>query len=426
MIAQLLRILRESIKAVPAMRYALAVAGILAVVAMVGTFQLSPQTAVFGAVITLVLMVAMVIFARLTTTAPRHFILPVQLMTWAFLIVTVATAFLLFTSAFFQWPRGLRDLLDAKPVAPAVRKEAAEVKNLVSAARQQRTGRDYAGAWQTIGRALAAAPESAAAREEQLEIAMVWVREMTVRAPETFATAVRPLLECLYLNATTAQGIRAADIHAHIGWANFLRFRETNEDLKIQEEYATAVALDGTNPFANAMWGHWLATRRRPLEEVKARFRLALSTARERAFVQHIRIAALDWLRTPASALEMIRMADEMRRNHEDLPSDDRGRVYSAAYVYVGRDDGSALLEVLPPKDHLATFRWLVEGSDIRGSAVKSYYLARLSEAAGDYAAAVAGYRELLKEDTTYNDKAKAGLARCEHLIAKSNSGDRD
>ena len=71
--AQLLRILRESIKAVPAMKYALAVAGILAMVAMVGAFKISPAMAVFGAVITLVLMVAMVIFARLTTTAPRHF-----------------------------------------------------------------------------------------------------------------------------------------------------------------------------------------------------------------------------------------------------------------------------------------------------------------------------------------------------------------
>ena len=39
MISQLLKILRESIKAVPAMKYALAVAGILAVVAMVGAFK---------------------------------------------------------------------------------------------------------------------------------------------------------------------------------------------------------------------------------------------------------------------------------------------------------------------------------------------------------------------------------------------------
>src|SRR5262245_59934967 len=100
MIPNLLKIIRESIKAVPAMKYALAVAGILAVVALVGAFKVSPQMAVFGGVVTLVLMVAMVVFARLTTTAPRHFILPVQVMMWAFLIVTVATACLLFTSAF--------------------------------------------------------------------------------------------------------------------------------------------------------------------------------------------------------------------------------------------------------------------------------------------------------------------------------------
>jgi hypothetical protein len=114
MISQLLTIIRESIKAVPAMKYALAVAGVLAVVAMVGAFKLSPQAAIVGSVVTLVLMVAMVIFARLTTVAPRNFLLPVQVMLWAFLIVTVGTALLLFTSAFFQWPRGLREILDPK------------------------------------------------------------------------------------------------------------------------------------------------------------------------------------------------------------------------------------------------------------------------------------------------------------------------
>ena len=128
MISQLLKILRESIKAVPAMKYALAVAGILAVVAMVGAFKISPSMAVFGAVITLVLMVAMVIFARLTTTASRHFFLPVTIMMWAFLVITVATAFLLFTSAFFQWPRGLRELIGppvaAVPAGPTVRAAA--------------------------------------------------------------------------------------------------------------------------------------------------------------------------------------------------------------------------------------------------------------------------------------------------------------
>jgi hypothetical protein len=427
MIAHLLRIVRESIKAVPAMKYALAVAGILAVVAMVGAFKLTPQTAVFGAVLVLVLMVAVVIFARLTTTASRHFFLPVLIMTWAFLIVTVATALLLFTSAFFQWPRGLGDLIDARPATPATQTATAEIQNYVAAARQQRTGRDYPGAWSTIGRAVTAAPESKAAREEQVRIAMAWVREMSVRAPETFTNAVRPLLECLHLNATAARGVLAADIHAHIGWANFLRFRETRENLRIEEEYAAAAALDETNPFAHAMWGHWLATRDAPLEEVNEHFRTALATNRERPYVQHMRINALSWLRTPEARLEMLRVADEMRRNQEDMRAGDRRTIYNSAYVYTLHDDDAALLAVLPARDHLATFRWLLEGADSadkRDTPVTFYYLARLTEAAGDFAVAADAYSRVLKHDTTFDELAKAGLARCEARIMTSNGGD--
>jgi uncharacterized membrane protein len=58
-------------KAVPAVKYALGVAGILSVVAITKTFGLSPYWAVLGSIVTLVLMVVLLIFARLTKTARR-------------------------------------------------------------------------------------------------------------------------------------------------------------------------------------------------------------------------------------------------------------------------------------------------------------------------------------------------------------------
>src|ERR1043166_1262904 len=85
-----MKILREAIRAVPAVKYALGVAGIIAVVAIVKSFGIGPQFAVFGAIITLVLMVALVVFAKLTTTAPRHFKLPVLVLMWSFLGLTIA------------------------------------------------------------------------------------------------------------------------------------------------------------------------------------------------------------------------------------------------------------------------------------------------------------------------------------------------
>ena len=423
MITQLLKILRESIKAVPAMKYALAVAGILAVVAMVGAFKISPAMAVFGAVITLVLMVAMVIFARLTTTASRHFFLPVTIMMWAFLVITVATAFLLFTSAFFQWPRGLRELIGPPVVAAPLVVPAADTGPLVAAAQRQRENRDYTGAWNTISRAAAGAPGSKAAREEQTQIAMAWVRDMRVTAPATFTSTVMPLSEHLNLASATARGTLAADIRAHIGYSNFLRHREGARDLRIEEEYVAAVALDPANPFAHAMWGHWLAVQHRPLEELRERFRIALTTGRERAYVQRTRLAALKWHGTREADVERVRVADEMRRNNEPVEMASRLEIVRDAYPRGGTDAEPAVLAVLPAADHLATFRWLVEGRDLRGSPVESYYLARLTEGVGDCAGAAALYRPLLALDSTFQEKIKAGLARCEQRPGAMSSG---
>jgi tetratricopeptide (TPR) repeat protein len=420
MISQLLKVLRESMKAVPAMKYALAVAGILAVVAMVGAFRVSPQTAVFGSIITLVLMVAMVIFARLTTTAPRHFFLPVKIMMWAFLIVTVATAFLLFTSAFFQWPRGLREIVDAKSPTPVVRgDESEDVRNLVAAANQQRLARNYTGAWSAIERALSLAPDSKAARAEQLQIALVWIRNMSVPDGRSFADAVRPLLDCLHLNAVTAQSVLAADIHAHLGWATYLPTQFRPPDETVIAHYKAALALDASNPFAHAMWGHGLARHRRPVPEIRARFELALKPGRERDFVQEFRIYAYKWLDTPESDLELLRMADGMRRRQEPLASPLRSAIYNTVYATFKGPQEQDFLTVLPASDHLATFHWIADGRDVNHSAYAAYFLARLTEATGDFAGAASRYRRLLEYSISFEDPARQGLARCEKHLGK-------
>ena len=418
----LLRIIRESIKAVPAMKYALAVAGILAVVALVGAFKLSPQMAVLGAVVTLVLMVAMVVFARLTTTAPRHFFLPVQVMMWAFLVVTVGTAFLLFTSAFFHWPRGLRELFEARASTPVVTQpetDAGAVRDLIAAARQQRELGEYSGAWSTLGRALTLQPMSPDVAQEQLQVALAWIRDMRVRAPETFTSTLPPLVECLRLHAVKAKGALAADIHAHLGWASFLRWKEGAKELPVESNYVTAVAQDATNPFAHAMWGHWLAVRDRPVGEINQHFQLALKSGRERPYVQSMRVAALLWPDSPARQAELLRVADEMRRAGDMLAADYRARVSHEIYLRLGRTDETSVLALLPPAEHLLTFHWLVEGRKVEDNAGLWYFRARLTEAVGDFEPAAAHYRGLLRLNSVFEERVKSGLARCEQRLAE-------
>lgn len=102
------QILQEAIRAVPAVKYALGVTGIVAAIAIVKSLGMDLRIAVFGTIITFVLMVVLVIFAKFSTMAPRHFLVPILVMVWSFLTLTIAIAALLFTSVFFKHPVDLQ------------------------------------------------------------------------------------------------------------------------------------------------------------------------------------------------------------------------------------------------------------------------------------------------------------------------------
>jgi hypothetical protein len=245
---------------------------------------------------------------------------------------------------------------------------------------------------------------------------MAWIRNMRSSETETYASKLRPLTEFLHIQAATAKGSLAADIQAHLGWANFLRWKQGEKALSVEDNYAAASAQDAMNPFAHAMWGHWLAVQGRSVAEMNRHFALALKSGRERQFVQDFRVSALIWAETPESAAELLRVSDEMRRAGESLDYTMRRAICNQVYWQFGRKDEAKLLSLLPPGDHLVTFRWLVEGRKGDDDAVLAYFRARLMEATGDVEAAATQYRALLAQDTSMEQPAKAGLERCERL----------
>lgn len=111
------QVLKDAIKAVPAVKYALGVAGVVAAVAVIQAFSLGYRVAFFGAILMFVLMVLLVVFAKLTQTAQKHFVAPVVVLMWSFLLLAIATACLLFTSVFFRFPIDLRDWVKPAPAA---------------------------------------------------------------------------------------------------------------------------------------------------------------------------------------------------------------------------------------------------------------------------------------------------------------------
>jgi hypothetical protein len=113
-----LTILKDSIRAVPSMKYALAVLGLVAVVAIVTLWRVKYDVAIFGAVILLGLMVPVLVFAKLTKVAPKYFLGPARALMWAFVILTIVAGTCLFTAAAFRQPTALYELIFNKSVRP--------------------------------------------------------------------------------------------------------------------------------------------------------------------------------------------------------------------------------------------------------------------------------------------------------------------
>jgi hypothetical protein len=103
--------LGRAIKAVPAVRYALGVGGVIAVIAVVVSFKIDLKVAVFGAVIMFILMTILLVFANLAGAASASFRVPAFVFAWFCLILFMATAITFFGCVFFGRPLDLTKVL---------------------------------------------------------------------------------------------------------------------------------------------------------------------------------------------------------------------------------------------------------------------------------------------------------------------------
>jgi hypothetical protein len=114
-----IQFLREAIRAVPAVKYALGIGGIVATIAIVYSFKVDLRVAFVGTLVMLVLMTILVIFARMSSLAGPQLAAPTLVFTWFVLSLFVAVSLSLFTSVFFQRPLDLAYWL--KPETPVGR-----------------------------------------------------------------------------------------------------------------------------------------------------------------------------------------------------------------------------------------------------------------------------------------------------------------
>ena len=95
----------------PAFRYALAIAGILAIVATFAKFGVSYATLTLGVIAVLGLMALFLVFAQASKLTRSHLDTPATVFVWSFLVMGIFVSFGLISSVFFNAPLPFRDYI---------------------------------------------------------------------------------------------------------------------------------------------------------------------------------------------------------------------------------------------------------------------------------------------------------------------------
>ncbi len=282
-------------------------------------------------------------------------------------------------------------------------------------------GRDYASAWRSLEQASQLEPNSTKVHLAQENLAMAWLEDVHLRENENFSDIAVKLEPVLTRGlALTKETQRSADLLAHIGWSYFLRSREGAFGLDPAGVYSKAAAKDKNNPYAEAMWGHWILWNHGNMSDALQHFSSALVSGRQRDFVRRLQLAALFNCPNGDCDEEIIRVANDVRKEHGAVDADVMNGIFSNYYgrMFSSSPASNRFLNVIPPAEHLATFRWLFDSIDFgeSNSRLRACYLATLQEAAGLREDALANYRavrdKVPKHSGSLSDAADNGIKR--------------
>lgn len=275
---------------------------------------------------------------------------------------------------------------------------------LIATSRIQADGGDFPAAWASLNQALKTDPDNRTVRMAREDIAQTWLDNSRTGGYIPTLTALSDTLSpALTEGLLQADSIRKADILAHLGWADFLRWREGQRSLNPPARYRQSLALDGSNPYAHVMLAHWMVWQEESLDSARTHFDAALASGRAHDYVRGMQIAALSNRRTDKVTIELLRVANEMRTRGEPVGEgrDSFWSGYNDLLGYSSRESPPPeLTAAISAGDLLATYQWAFQGSGYPDAQKVQYKanLAQLQELSGDSQSAAKGYRELLAE----------------------------
>jgi len=321
-----------------------------------------------------------------------------------------------YATAFLTMIFGITRIWDAASDHFAKKKQVAQ---LLAAGEVQRAGSDYRAAWETFEKAAAikSAPEVAHAQED---LAMEWFRKIRVPEGQTFSAIVNKVSPVLINGVLKSEGTRKADLLAHLGWGDYLRYRENQRELHPDSYFDDALKADPSNVFAHAFKGFWIIWNRGPLPEASAQFRLAVDSKREREMVRDLQFAALFNFSGLDESEEILRVCAEMVRNSETIPRVFQDRVFTYIY-WSSRQDVEVrerYLKALDIQDHLKMFQKLygpgVDSAVYRDNEIlRDFWLATLLERAGKTSEALTTYRQVKTQNSEKSNKPSIYCDEC-------------
>ncbi len=283
------------------------------------------------------------------------------------------------------------------------RREQEAVAELVKIGNLQREQKEYAASWQSYQEALELDPGNSAARNERVELALQWLRNIRVMGgEETFTDIAEQLFPVLYRGVALSEGKRAADLIAHLGWASYLKSREGRAPREQAKEYFEwAISVDERNAYAHAMYGFWKLFTGGELENAVENFNIATvnAGAQVKSEVRHLHLWALLNRNDPEFDKALLQFANEMCQNNESIDQRTRIRILQLYERNWKSARWKAIQDYLTPKEHLATLNFLTQDIDFPEFKTRIFNLirGRLEAAQNNKTAALEILQPLLK-----------------------------
>lgn len=294
-----------------------------------------------------------------------------------------------------------------------------EERALIETAEDRLAHHDFEAAWAANGKALMLAPRDAAAGAQQTRIAMKWLEDVhlsSAAGPKTFSEVADPLKAALLQRLPGTHGRQNADIRAHIGWANFLRYRDGRPENDIAEEFDAAIAEDKDNLYAHVMRGFWIMWKG-DIEKAQPDFAIAMKSDVDPPYSDGMIMSALTNKTTDDFQAASIEYADAIRLAGRNISDPAKGQLLWY-YSMCLRDSGllARFSKTLPPSEQIVFLDWLKQGGEASANTkrVADYFIAYFSERDGKKDEAIRLYTNLVDSSQDKRNENVAIMAAAE------------